>query len=93
MSKPTGISLKDFCKALEISAVRSGYERVSHGYTEGSIYGFEFFQKRSDTKPLQVFVVHFGRGRKREIWSDDLKKVWERTAISKELFLEILKTI
>ena len=93
MSKPTGIKLKEFCKALEICAPLCGYEHLNHGFSGGSVYSFEFFQKKNDTKPMSIFIVHFGRGRKREIWSDDLKKVWERTAISKEKFLDVLKNL
>ena len=93
MSKPTGVSLKDFCKAVEISAGVCGYDHVSHGPKKGSVYAFQFFQHAQSSQPDSIFVVHTGHNKKKEIWSDDLKKAWERTAISEEIFKGILNKL
>lgn len=92
MSKPTGISLKDFCKAIEISSIATGYSNVKYKPKGGSAYTFSFFEKGNEVTPCAVFAVHVGHNKKKEIWSDDLKKVWERTAIKEDVFMDILNS-
>lgn len=92
MSKPTGIKLADYCKALEIAAVRAGYGNLKYGPRGGSVYGFQLFERKEDAIPCVIWAVHVGHNKKKEIYSGDLKKVWEKTSIGKDLFLEILNS-
>ncbi len=93
MPKPTGYRLKEYIKALELCALERGYGYVKHGYGGGSVYSFQIFQNRNDELPAIVWSVHYGRGAKQEIFSDDLKKVWKRTAIPQARFMEILDSL
>lgn len=93
MSKPLNLKLKDYIKAVEI-CIGEKYGHLKHGYNGGSVYSFEVFEKKDDDQPTIVWVIHFGHNKKREIWSrDDLKKIYERTAVAKERFLEVLQKI
>lgn len=92
MSKPTGVSLKDYCKALEICTAERGYGYLKYGPNGGSAYTFQIFEKKDDPAPAIIWAVHVGHNKKKEIYSDDLKKAWLRTAIPKDRFLEVLKS-
>lgn len=87
MPKPTGYSLNDYIRAVEVCAPGCGYGKFEHGYKGGSIYGFRLFENETDDVPAVIWVVHFSHDRKQDIYSSDLKKAWERTAIAKEDFL------
>ena len=93
MSRPTGVSLKDYCKAVEICIPERGYSHVKHYDNGGSVHSFEVFERKNDTHPCVVWAVHFGHNKKKEIWSDDLKKIYVKTAVMKERFIEVLKEI
>jgi len=93
MPKPTGYRLKDYIKALERCAEERGYGYVKHGYGSGSAYSFQIFQNRNDVEPAVIWSVHYGRGNKQEIYSDDLKKVWQKTAIPQDRFIEVLDNL
>lgn len=92
MSKPTGISLKDYCKAVEM-CINERYSHLKHYPNGGSAYTFEVFEKKNDDVPGIIWSIHFNHNKKKEIYSDDLKKIYQRTAVTKERFLEILKKI
>ena len=75
MSRPTGVNLKDYGKAVEICIAERSYSHVRHDYASGSAYTFEVFEKKNDDAPAVIWSVHFGHNKKKEIWSDDLKKI------------------
>lgn len=93
MSKPTGVSLKDYCKALEICVTERGYEYLKHDFNGGSAYSFQLFQKKDDAAPCVIWSIHFGHNRKKELYQDDLAKAWKKTAVPKDRFLEVLKNL
>ncbi len=93
MSKPTGISLKDFCKAVELSSIAAGYGKLVVREKSGSAVSFSFFEKHTDAQPCAIFAVHTLHNKKREIVTSDLKKVWERTGIKEEVFRSYLEKV
>gem|GEM_PF-5233156 len=93
MSSPTGISLNDYCKALEICAVERGYGYLKHGYNKGSVYSFQLFQNKDDATPCVVWAIHFRHNKKKELYQDDLAKAWKKTAIPKDRFLEVIRSL
>jgi len=93
MPKPTGYKLDHYVKAVEQSLLEFGYGRINHGYSNGSVYTFEVFEKGSETSPCVVWSIHFGHNKKKEIYSDDLKKIYQKTTVTKERFIEILQNL
>lgn len=93
MSKPTGVKLSDYCKAVEIAAIRSGYGDIQYWPNKGSAYSFAVFEKKGDAAPSAVWAVHVGHNKKKEVYASNIRKVWERTAIKKEVFLAVLAEI
>ncbi|MBC8464780.1 MAG: hypothetical protein H8D63_00145 [Parcubacteria group bacterium] len=93
MSKPTNIELKDYCKAVELCAENRGYGYVKHGPKKGSVYSFEIFEDKDAVAPAIIWHIHTAHSKKREIYVDDLKKAWERTAIPREDFISTLRSI
>mgnify|MGYP001567441197 FL=1 len=93
MSKPTGVKLKDYCKAVETCIVKRGYSHVKDYDNGGSMHTFEIFEKKNDSVPAIVWSIHFGHNKKKELFSDDLKKIYNKTAVPKEEFIEALKNI
>lgn len=93
MSKPTNIKLKDYIKAVEICILEK-YGHLKHYDNGGSTHTFEVFEKKNDDIPCVIWGIHFGHDKKKEIWSrDDLKKIFTKTAVPKERFVEVLKKI
>ena len=92
MSKPIGVSLNDYIKVVEI-CIAEKYGDIKHHANKGSVYTFEVFKKKEDDIPAIIWNIHFGHNKKKEIWSDDLKKIYIKTAVTKERFLEILEKI
>ena len=92
MSKPTGLSLKHYCKAVEI-CIGEKYGHLKHYDNKGSAHTFEVFEKKDDDSPAVIWSIHFRHNKKKEIWEQDLKKIWGKTAVPKERFLEVLKDI
>lgn len=93
MSRPTGVSLNDYCKAVEKCITARGYHRVKHYSKTGSIYTFEIFQNKDDSAPAIIWGIHTGHDKKRELYSDDLKKIYVKTAVPKEEFVKALEEI
>lgn len=93
MSKPTGVSLKDYCKAVEVCIEESGYGHLRHYDSGGSVHSFEVFKDKNDDAPSVVWIVHFSHNKKKEMWSDDIKKIYQKTSVPKERFIEVLKKI
>jgi len=93
MSKPTGVSLKDYCKAVEICIPERGYGHLKHYDNRGSTHTFEVFEKKDDDSPCVIWSIHFAHNKKKELFSDDLKKIYRKTIVPKERFLEVLKEI
>ena len=92
MSKPTGVNLKDYIKTVEI-CITEKYGGIKHHDNKGSVYVFEVFEKKDDKIPAIIWGIHFSHNKKKEIWSDDLKKIYNKTVVTKERFLEILEKI
>lgn len=93
MLKLINLKLKHYCKAVEICILEK-YEHLKHYDNGGSAHTFEVFEKKDDDHPAIIWAVHFGHNKKKEIWSrEDVKKIYEKTAVAKERFLEVLKEI
>jgi hypothetical protein len=93
MSKPTNIELKDYCKAVEMCAEKRGYGYVKYGPKKGSVYSFEIFEHKDAVAPAIIWNIHTAHSKKKEIYSSDLKKVWERTAIPRTDFIDTLHSM
>ncbi len=93
MPKPTGYKLNDYIKAVEICVAEFGYDRVKHGYVSGSAYTFQIFERGDQSVPCVIWSIHFGHNKKKEIYSDDLKKIWTKTMVTKERFIEVLQAL
>ncbi|MEX2014192.1 MAG: hypothetical protein WD896_02450 [Parcubacteria group bacterium] len=93
MPKPLNLKLRDYCKAVEI-CIEEKYGHLKHYDNGGAEHTFLVFEKKDDDKPAVIWSVHFGHNKKKEIWSrEDFKKIYDKTAVAKERFLEILKKI
>lgn len=93
MSKPLGIKLNDYCKAVRI-CIEEYYGHLKDYPTSGSIYTFEVFEDKDDDVPAIVWNIHHEHNKKKEIWSkQDLRKIFERTKVPKERFVEVLHKI
>jgi hypothetical protein len=85
--KQTQIEFKDFLKAIVISAIRNfGKYRVIE--KRGSGIRIELFKNKSDRTPCDMWTVH----RDRYVWSKDLKKAYTKLGLTKEEFLDIMKS-
>jgi len=93
MPKPTGYGLNIYIKALEICIAERGYGYLKYHPSKGSAFTFEIFENKDDPTPAIVWSVHIGHSKKQEIYSDDLKKAWERTAIPRDRFMEVLEDL
>ena len=89
MAIPTTIEFDDFYKAVQILAVRKGFECKPYKGKKASATCFQFF-KEGNAVPFNVFCVHRDHHRG-VIYSDDLKKACRLFEIDKNAFESFIK--
>ncbi len=93
MSRRQSYTLNAYIKAIEI--LRKGkFGKFEHGFHKGSRYNFKLFEKDSDVIPCNMWNIHFGHSKKREIWSgQDLKKAAAYLGISLDVFIGTIEEL
>jgi hypothetical protein len=91
MPKHTKYKLKQYIKAVELFA-QLKFGNYTYGPTTGSVYRFQLYEKKTDSEPCAIWVVHTEHDKNKSIWSKrDIEKASNNLCVSFDEFINAMK--